>query len=184
MRAILKVGLLLLGVVPAAANAATISCGEFAVSVGGSVAPVCLFGAGADLVGGPDDPVVALGYTLWDTTDNADQGLYPGAIAPTGALGSFQGNVTYLINPPGVYEMVLGLQGYSPSAAFVVPPGSNNAFFEFGGGLERAVLYGKEISAVPLPAAAWLLLSGIGGIAAVARRRKSFPLTPTIGLAP
>ena len=42
-----------------------------------------------------------------------------------------------------------------------------------GGGF--ATFTGTHISAVPVPAAAWLLISGIGGLAAVARRKAKAP---------
>jgi len=47
----------------------------------------------------------------------------------------------------------------------------NFELFAFGAGEDRLVLTREELSAVPLPAAAWMLLAGLGGLAAAGRRR-------------
>ncbi len=49
-----------------------------------------------------------------------------------------------------------------------------NEFVTEEGEVNTASLYfDYSVSVVPLPAAGWLLLAGLGGLAAVGRRRKS-----------
>ena len=136
------------------------------------------------------------GTTDWQLTLHADAAGIPGAVLetlppidvpPGSTVGVYTGtaNVTTLLSSGVSYW----LMAYLPTGEFGswsrIESGTGTRAFcaasdcpsytvltdEFAGALEVRV----DTSPVPLPAAAWLLLSGIGGLAAVARRRRGAP---------
>lgn len=108
-------------------------------------------------------------------TTNAGNGsgtwsLNPGLIFAPGASYAFalkggQSNVAYLLDTSA-------LSGTWTNLDLFTPNGRNNA------GLSNITLYGTAAPApapapVPLPAAAWLLVAGMAGLGAVARKRRT-----------
>jgi hypothetical protein len=61
--------------------------------------------------------------------------------------------------------------GTAPALGFDHSSGGSGAF-----AAASADAFGVQVTAVPLPAAAWLLLSGLGGLGALARRRRAASL--------
>jgi hypothetical protein len=91
----------------------------------------------------------------------------PGPIGPIATLAfKFSG-------PSG--DAVNGSPAVSPRLAFLLIGDIAYAFFDDGGASNDADFDDMIVSieVVPLPAAAWLLLAGLGGMGLVARRRKA-----------
>jgi hypothetical protein len=104
---------------------------------------------GVTLNGGVYD-ISGLNVALYAATSNGFVGVPSGA-----SLGSAANGVTFIVSPlvAGLYDLVFT----------GVADGSN------GGHFLGSV---TAVAAVPLPAAAWLLLSGLVGVGAMARRGK------------
>ncbi|MGC9420595.1 MAG: THxN family PEP-CTERM protein [Rhodovulum sp.] len=89
-------------------------------------------------------------------------------IVEVGALAGPTGEVTV-----GETTYIFTLLGFSPDGS----DGSFSSIFVTEEGEENArdlwFSYTTETNVVPLPAAGWLLLAGVGGLAAIGRRRKS-----------
>ncbi|TAK55902.1 MAG: VPLPA-CTERM sorting domain-containing protein [Gammaproteobacteria bacterium] len=152
---------------------------EFAIGTDPGTASCIVYGNGNSLNGGGADSVNALGYVTLDSTADGTTGLLNGSLGFTDG-GSWQSG-TFSIAAPGYTSFVIGLQastaGINPDyAAFLLPDGETLGSWSISstdpdlGSVNRAILYGIP---VPLPAASWLLLSGIAGLGFAARRRGS-----------
>jgi hypothetical protein len=184
-------GLTLLGVFTATAHAAAVSVScpgtaattdrEFAVTTDPGTAGCLASGTGN--INGNNDAINLLGYITLDKSDDATTGVFP--LALTGSPSLVSGlSGTFSFSAPGYTDFVIAFktgQGkpgeptLDPDwAAFTLPAGVTSGSWSISGqqDLSHAVLYGK-LSPVPLPAAAWLLLSGVAGLGALARRRRS-----------
>lgn len=129
------------------------------------------------LVSGP----VISNLTLLDKSDSSGN-LKEGALSGTlsgGKLGSF------ILNSVAPYKSLIvalkvggGKDGFDWAAFKVADAGVFDFLTSFkkGGGLSHVNVYGVEDVApapVPLPASALLLMGGIGGLAALRRRKKA-----------
>jgi hypothetical protein len=107
-------------------------------------------------------------FTVTTTAGNASGtwSLNPGLKFAPGASYAFvlkgaQSNVAYLLDTTAQSGTWTNLDLFTPN-------GRNNA------GLSNMTLYGTATPApVPLPAAAWLLIAGMAGLGAVARKRRN-----------
>ena len=132
--------------------------------------------AGTGLGGNPDytDKVasVPLGFRLLDSTDQG--GPFPNLLTVTGIPNS-PGTITISLPSLEGYMVLFKSGGgtLNPDwASFVLTPGYFGTFnwSLSDQGLSHVELWGKTV--VPIPAAAWLLGSGLLGLLAVGRRRK------------
>ncbi len=98
------------------------------------------------------------GASFGQISKNVDVGdalqVFAGALSPT---------ATQVFNKSGTLTCVIACTAMSARMSFVLSPGDA---MSFSGRITQ------ELAPVPLPAAAWLLLSGLGALGTVARRRK------------
>lgn len=88
--------------------------------------------------------------------DFAFRTVSPAALAANGATSGFYDSIALLQSAPGTVY----------------------AFFNDGAKVDQDyddLVVRMDVAPVPLPAAAWLLIAGVGGLAAVARRRSAAP---------
>lgn len=104
-------------------------------------------------------------FTVWQTSDKRvgwsyNKGIGDPTITVVALKGGNSGGTAYQLNPEsgddGREGWVTSFNGNSIAAL------SNITFFDSSG-----------VSEVPLPAAGWMLIAGVGGLAAMRRRRKA-----------
>jgi len=183
-------GLTLLGVFAATAQAAavTVSCPdtistgdrEFMITTDPGTALCLAFGTGN--VNGNSDAINSLGYITLDKSDDTITGIFPLALTGSPSLVSGLGGgdppATFSFSAPGYTDFVIAFKSgegqLDPDwAAFLLPAGVTSGNWAISGQqeLSHVNLYGR-LSPVPLPATAWLLLTGVAGLGALARRQR------------
>ncbi len=166
-----------------------------AVLAGGAQAATCTFGSDpstSDVVsstaciGANDHPSGLLaasdianlgGFSDWSLVGKSDAS----ETSPYFAIVDFGATSgTWKIpNPDAGKTYALSLKAGNSFAAYVLSGFSGdwttNALTNSKGepqDLSNAVLFSRGVSAIPLPAAGWLMIAGLGGLAAVGRRRR------------
>jgi len=172
-----------------AASAATLNC----TTTGGqgkSNATFTLSNAtGAACFGGNDKNTVnstflMFGMTGWIGSDANNNGFGDGTVEFTSIDAPVNGDKfgSWTIDSlAGLSKIVIVLKAGNKFGAFLldlVALDPLSGFWTSTKGLSHATIYynGTPVpppSAVPLPAAGWMLLAGLGGIAALRRRRKA-----------
>jgi hypothetical protein len=124
-----------------------------------------------------DDLQIPVGYAPIDQTDKSGE-AFDGAFVVDQSNGTFE--IKGLTSTLG---FIVVFKQATFWAAFLLPAGETSGSYSFTGGsgapygLSHATLFGSSVErTVPLPAAAWLLGSGLLGLFAVGRRRKSAPI--------
>ena len=150
---------------------------EFSVTTDPGTATCILYGAGN--LNGNNDPVnqLAPGYLTLDKSDDLLSGVLPGSLTATPPTSGLSG--TFSITAPGYTDFIIAFKTgegqIDPDwAAFRLPAGVTSGSWSISGQQEmsHSILYGR-LTPVPLPAAAWLLLSGVASLGALARRRRA-----------
>jgi hypothetical protein len=182
---------------------ATPSAREFSVTPNsdGAGKPVCyLFGDGNGAAGNPSDVILAANptYLFLDKTGDVG-GLANGALvavqdstsaspAPGNVKGRFWVDATKLVGfenfivafttgqPPGITPDYASYKFFNITECTAANPCDWMTEPDNSGSLSHATLYGTRSDGsqvVPIPAAAWLMGSGILGLLALGRRRKA-----------
>jgi hypothetical protein len=177
-------GLLGLAVLASGAQAASVtvycpgslstSDREFSVTTDPGTATCFKYGDGN--LSGNNDEVNQAGYLTLDKSDDDLSIVRPGSLTVTPPDNSLSG--TFSFTAPGYTDFIIAFKTgegqLDPDwAAFLLPAGVTSGEWSISGQneLSHALLYGKP-TVVPLPAAAWLLLSGAAGLGLLARRRR------------
>jgi len=144
---------------------------EFGVTTDPGTALCLDFGTGN--INGNNDVINAAGYVTLDKSDDLNSGELPQALTITAAVGDLSG--TFAIDAPGYTNFVLAFKSgqgqLDPDwAAFTLPSGVTTGSWSISGqqSLSHANLYAQV---VPIPAAGWLL--GTGVLTLLAARRKN-----------
>jgi len=182
-----------------AATVATVSCpGDRVFSVTTAPGSTCFATGVGNINGNPDltkknpDPLYPLllaafgaGHVLIDKSDDAKSGLKPNALV--GALESgLSGSWSFTLPSAGAgfswtnvilaFKAGSGGKKLNPDwAAFVIPNSVISGTWAFSGkqALSHVNLYAQSVPApIPLPAAGFLLLGALGGLAVLRRRRR------------
>lgn len=146
-------------------------------SVGSGVAPVNIFNArtepSGDTVPGNGLPAIASGVTLtpstsaitggapiWTELGSSSGSCFDAGCGYTGWIKS-----SYIIPTSGTFEFTFGVTNWSDTLF-------DSGLAISGLSLDGVGLPGPDVSPVPLPAAAWMLLAAMGGLFGL-RRSKS-----------
>lgn len=165
------------------AQAATCSAGgvEFTLTQGDPDAAkekACFAGNDTNQV---NDPIALFGFTDWILADKSDD------------IGSGDGVLTFgqpepdafqtlwsILNPQGFTEIVITLKQKNAFAAFLLDSSEDLAgVWSITGKTDEndlshsSIYYRGEPAVVPVPAAGFLLLTALGGIAGLRRKRRS-----------
>jgi hypothetical protein len=179
-----------LGVVAFAANAATISVNPSLVNVPAGTPQVTVsLDAGADfpatiggamsITWGTPDSILTLDHwdlgPLWDSTA---VDLFAGySLDPANGVTDLFFSPIALSVGPGPFHLIdlvynvtgTGTANVNPTVSGLVQEWGDTAFNTIAVTTQGAMV---NVSAVPLPAAGWLMLSGLAGLMAVSRRRR------------
>jgi hypothetical protein len=179
-----------LALASSATQAATATCGsgDRIVTLTTSVAATCALASGGNIEGNvlQDEFMQAnAAYVLLDKSDStggAEEGSLTGSPSLTSGLS---GTFSFSIVSGNAYSsFALGFKfGGNPNQllttfVFYLPSGVTSGDWSFSGrnDLSHANLYGvpkPDVPPVPLPAAGWLLIAGLGGLAALRHARKA-----------
>lgn len=107
--------------------------------------------------------------------ENPDGGAETNGLTVSGNTWSFAGSLFYeavaiILKQGNTFSAYLFDGGLASTGTWSTP-----GFGQGAGGLSHMSIYtsGNPTSPIPLPAAGWLMLAGLGGLVAVRRRRKS-----------
>jgi len=177
-----------------------VSVGALTVQVDMAAAATCSVGSGngnnatsytlseavgAECFSGNDtntivDAFTMFGKTGWVLSEKNDGPDGDGVITFTDAPSNGDKSGDWAIDAlAGLDHIVITLKAGSGFGAFLLDLTTANPLtgtWETGKGLSHASIYyngvpDTSINPVPLPAAAWMLLAGLGGLVAIARRR-------------
>lgn len=178
----LAAALLAVGFLASAAQAATQTCtvtgpGKSGASflLTGATAASCFTGNDSNQVDAAFEMFGKTGWVLADKNDDGSSGTQKVSFA-LGPRNDTKAGAWMLSDRSSVSDIVVTLKAGSGFGAFLLDAVSTAGLWSSSKELSHASVYytGKPNSPapVPLPAAAWLLLAGMGGLGAAAHRRK------------
>ncbi len=144
---------------------------EFTITTDPGTAACLATGVGN--LNGNNDSINQLGYVLLDKSDDLISGALLQSLTATPPTSGLSG--TFSFTAPGYTDFVIAFKSgqgvLDPDwAAFTLPNNVTSGSWTISGSqqLSHVNLYGKV---VPVPAALWLFVSGLGGLAGLARRK-------------
>lgn len=145
---------------------------EFGLTTDPGTAACLDFGIGN--INGNNDAINQAGYVTLDKSDDLISGLLPQALTITSAVGELSG--TFVIDAPGYTNFIVAFKSgqgqLDPDwAAFALPSGVTTGSWSISGqqSLSHANLYAQV---VPIPAAGWLLGTGVLALMGVRRKNR------------
>ena len=103
-------------------------------------------------------------FGLWDSNDDA-------RLITDGGSTSYDGNGAS-VNLPGIVSKSLTIVAYGDITGGDFAGCIRGTFCTLWKGNDSFTLESVDVTAVPLPAAGWLLIAGVGGLVAAGRRKK------------